>query len=525
MVASTAATAAAPSAKAASAEPDVFQPCAFPDFEGAVQRMSRVLTFQTVSDPDVAQHLVDPAQFRALDAYLAQAYAKVWERLQVEKLGDGGHSYLITWRGSRAELRPALFISHVDVVPVSPGTEQDWTYPPFSGAVADGYIWGRGALDVKSGVVGLLEAASALLAEGYQPARTLMFAFGQDEESGGFAGAAHIAGKLAAQGQQLEFIWDEGGTIYRDGLFPLTKLPVALVATAEKLYQEVAVTIHASGGHSSMPPIDGSSIGTRLGSFLSALSASPPVPRLVSPTRELVEGLVSLARPWLALLLRLVKLFPSAWLDSVVAGVMATTSAPAAALVRDTAAVTVLRAGVAENVLPQTAELSVNFRLLPGTPVNQTLSLLRSWLGSNAQHANITLGPTDFAPSAVTDDKGPAFQLVTQAIQEGWKFSAAAGKAQEGAGVPVLPFLMPGGTDSKHFLNLTRAILRVCPYSLSQEEMKGVHGTNERIRVADFGRLLCTYRAGLRLAGDGSGGGGGADGVGAVGAAGGMATA
>jgi hypothetical protein len=193
------------------------------------------------------------------------------------------------------------------------------------------------------------------------------------------------AGKLAAQGQQLEFIWDEGGTIYRDGLPPLTHLPVALVATAEKLYQvggvlrgsrlcltfrwmlcwrpckqtvgcrrvngcyaggclhaegasgcacsrcvlahsrtlcllgtpthsllllllqEVAVTIHASGGHSSMPPIDGSSIGTRLGSFLSALSASPPTPRLVSPTRELVEGLVTLAGPWLALLLRLVK--------------------------------------------------------------------------------------------------------------------------------------------------------------------------------------------------------------------------
>lgn len=170
--------AAAAAASNAASEPDIFQPCVFPEFEQAVQRMSKVLTFQTVSDPEVAQHLVDPEQFRALDAYLAQAYPKVgaaaacrkepgccptlnseslspsrrlsqmlcclqvWERLQVEKLGDGAHSYLITWRGSRAELRPALFISHVDVVPVSPGTEQDWTYPPFSGAVADGYIWG-----------------------------------------------------------------------------------------------------------------------------------------------------------------------------------------------------------------------------------------------------------------------------------------------------------------------------------------------------------------------------------------------
>lgn len=167
------------------------------------------------------------------------------------------------------------------------------------------------------------------------------------------------------------------------------------------------------------------------------------------------------------------------------------------------AAVTKLQAGVAENVLPQTAQLSVNFRLLPGTPVADTLGHIHSWLGPNAVHANVTLGPTCFAPSTVTDSNGPAFELVTKAIQEGWKFSKAAGAKHEGVGVPVLPYLMPGGTDSKHCQNLTSAVLRFCPYSLTREQMKGVHGTNERILVADFGRLLCTYRAGLRLAGGG----------------------
>lgn len=67
----------------------------------------------------------------------------MWQRLTIEKLGDGGLSYLITWPGQQPELLPALFISHVDVEPISPGTEQDWTYPPFSGTVAEGYIWGE----------------------------------------------------------------------------------------------------------------------------------------------------------------------------------------------------------------------------------------------------------------------------------------------------------------------------------------------------------------------------------------------
>lgn len=158
---------------------------------------------------------------------------------------------------------------------------------------------------------------------------------------------------------------------------------------------------------------------------------------------------------------------------------------------------------MADNVLPQAAQLSVNFRLLPGTPVSDPLAHVQRWLGPNAAHANVTLRPTGFLPSAVTDSKGPAFRLITAAIQEGWRFSGVAGPQLEGSGVPVLPYLMPGGTDSKHYQNLTDSIVRFCPYSLTQQELRGVHGTNERLAVADFQRLLCTYRAGLRLAGEG----------------------
>lgn len=169
---------------------------------------------------------------------------------------------------------------------------------------------------------------------------------------------------------------------------------------------------------------------------------------------------------------------------------------------RHAAAVTMLRSGVAANVLPQTADVFINFRLLPSTPIAKTLEYVQQWLGPNAAHAQVTLGTSAFASSKVANSSGPAFKLLSQAIQEGWKFSAAAGQGLEGQGVPVLPYLMPGGTDSKHYQNLTDTILRFCPFSVTPEELDTVHATNEKIRVADYARALCTYRAGLRLAGD-----------------------
>lgn len=164
-----------------------------------------------------------------------------------------------------------------------------------------------------------------------------------------------------------------------------------------------------------------------------------------------------------------------------------------------------LQAGVAGNVLPQTAQLSINFRLLPGSTAQDALAYVRKWLGPNTAHANLSLKLTPFAPSAVSDDKGPAFQLITQAIQDVWKFSAAAGAQHEGKGVPVLPYLVPGGTDSKHYHyhNLTDTILRFCPFSMKKSDISRIHASNERIGVADVGRLCCTYRTALRLVGRG----------------------
>ena len=146
-----------------------------------VQNMSRAIQIPTVSTGDPETQESEP--FARYVAWTRETYPEVHEQLRLELIAD--HSMLFTWAGSNPDLKPILLTAHYDVVPVAPGSEGDWTHPPFSGAVVDGYVWGRGALDDKSGVIAMLEAVTLLLAQGFAPERTVYLSFGHDEEVGG----------------------------------------------------------------------------------------------------------------------------------------------------------------------------------------------------------------------------------------------------------------------------------------------------------------------------------------------------
>jgi carboxypeptidase PM20D1 len=150
--------------------------------------------------------------------------------------------------------KPILLSAHMDVVPVEPGTEADWTHPPFAGAVADGFVWGRGAMDMKSSLMGILEGVEYLLNRGMAPRRTVYLAFGHDEEVGGNGGAAKIAGLLAERGVRLDFTLDEG-LVIADGIVPGVSRPAALIGLAEKGKVSLELVARGECGHSSMPPV------------------------------------------------------------------------------------------------------------------------------------------------------------------------------------------------------------------------------------------------------------------------------
>ena len=179
------------------------------DEAALAERLAGAVRIPTISLED--RSAIDRAAFDTLLAYLRSSFPRTHAALKLEAVST--HSLLYTWAGRDAQTAPVLLLAHLDVVPVEPGTEARWTHPPFSGAIADGYVWGRGALDDKNGALAQLEAVEHLLASGFTPQRTILLAFGHDEEIGGKEGAQKIAALLKERGVKAEWALDEGGAI------------------------------------------------------------------------------------------------------------------------------------------------------------------------------------------------------------------------------------------------------------------------------------------------------------------------
>ena len=230
------------------------------DAPKAARHLSGAVKFPTISweggGTDEEKNASREA-FAELHAYLETTFPQVYSKLEHEIVGE--NNLVFRWQGTDSSLTPILLMGHQDVVPVEVGTEANWTHGAFSGDIAGGFIWGRGTLDDKQTIVGLLEAVDVLLAKGFEPKRTIYLAFGQDEEIGGLEGAEKIAQLLKSRGVRLAFAMDEGGFLSR-GLVPGVSAPVAMIGTSEKGYLSLVLTVEMPGGHSSVPPKE-SSIG------------------------------------------------------------------------------------------------------------------------------------------------------------------------------------------------------------------------------------------------------------------------
>src|SRR2546430_366400 len=309
----------------------------------------------------------DAREFAGLHRYLRDSFPKLHAALKLEKVNGSGLLY--EWTGSDPGLAPVVLLAHQDVVPIEPGAEGRWTEPAFGGRIADGYVWGRGALDDKGSLVGILEAVEHLVAAGGKPRRTVYLGFGYDEEVGGRRGAARIADLLATRNVHPEFVLDEGGAL-ATGLIAGVSAPVALIGIAEKGYVTVELTAQAEGGHSSMPPE-----ATAVGILAAGLTrrAGRARPRAIrGPTADMFDYL----GPEMRFAPRLV--MANRWLLGGILTSQFGKTPQGNALLRTTTAPTVLQAGGKENVLPSTAPALVNFRILPGDSVASVLEHVRS---------------------------------------------------------------------------------------------------------------------------------------------------
>ncbi len=441
-------------------------PSAPPQIErdAAAQRLARALRCRTLSDFDPQR--VDREPFERLRHVLEESFPLVHQHLKREQVAD--LSLLYTWPGREPELQPILLMAHQDVVPVEPGTEGDWKHSPFGGEIAEGFVWGRGALDMKSALTGIFEAVELLLKEGFTPRRTIYFALGHDEEVGGFQGNARIAALLAERGERLEFVLDEGGLIV-EGVIPGLRRPVALVGTAEKGFVNFILSARGEGGHSAMPPRR-TAVGA-LSRALMRLERSPFPLRI-----EFVSEMFRHLGRRLPFAMRL--FFANLVLFGPAAARMLAKNPKINSNLRTTLAPTMLRGGVKENVLATDVSAVVNVRILPGETIASTVSRMERIIADPAVKITPTPGTE---PSAVSPIETPAFTLLRRTILE------VAGE------VEVAPYLVVGATDSRYYAHLTNRIYRFMCIPMAPGDIPRLHGTNERISVDDYVRSIAFY--------------------------------
>lgn len=449
-----------------------------PNVESSARRLAQALARPTISRTDRGQ--MDMGVFSEFRDFLAESFELVHERLEWEDVGELGRLYRLA--GSDPSLEPVLLLAHYDVVP--PGDEEAWTYPPFAGRIAEDCIWGRGALDDKGVLMAMLEALERRLAAGFEPARSLFFAFGGDEEVSGTLGACRIAALLEDRGIRFAATFDEGMVVSR-GLLSFLDPPVALIGVAEKGYVDLALRATGAGGHAAMPPADTSVF--RLASALLRVRRRRQADRILPVIEEFFRRVAPAARRPFASVLKRPRLF-APLLIRVLRG-----SPTTAALLRTTIAPTVLSGSEAANVLPPESTAVLNCRLLPGENVDDLRSEISRIVAAteDGSGARVELydraGATD--PVGESSLHSDAFRWIEKAVRAAFPHAVIA------------PFLVTGTTDSRHYRRITRDIYRFVPLELDAAALATIHGVDERIPLGHYERAIRYYERLLELAG------------------------
>lgn len=435
------------------------------DRMAAAEHLSRAVQCVTLSSADPEK--CDPAPFHEFLRALEEMYPLLHRHCERELIN--GINPLFRWPGRNSALKPGMIIAHIDVVPVEAGTEGQWAYPPFSGAIAEDFVWGRGSLDIKSHLVGALEAAEILLKKGFTPERDIYFGFGTDEEVRSTSGASRIVEHLRSRNIRLEYVLDEGGCVNR-GMLSGVDRPLALVGIGEKGFANVRVSLHGGGGHASMPP-KRTALG-KLSKLFTDLEERQLPLRMTPPVKAMLKQLA----PYMGFGPRY--FIANLWLFKPLFMRVFSKTATGNAMLRTTTAVTMARGSQAANVLPPTAEGVINFRIIPGETVETVVEHIRRVAGNQHVECEVLVGDD---PSRITGIDTEAYRRLKSCIRGHFPDALA------------LPYLMMAGTDSRKYEEICDNIFRFTPYVLEPEDMERIHGTNERISLDNLERIVSFF--------------------------------
>lgn len=423
------------------------------------ENLSKAIQFKTVSYRESER--VDWAEFDKFHDFLDKAYPLVAKNLEKEVVPPA--NLLYRWKGTRSDLEPIALLAHQDVVPVSAGTEDDWTYDAFSGHDDGEFIWGRGTVDMKNHLIAVMESVEALLEDGFVPERDVYLLFGDNEEVVANAenGAFDLMMTLKNRGITLDSVIDEGGA-----MIPIN-VPGVLenkyltgIGVAEKGYSDIEIVVNAKGGHSSQPPVH-----TALGEIADVIKDLEKNQFKAYLNENMKSLFDSIGRectyPVRLITCNLPLLYP-------VILEVAKKIPFAACLVRTTTAVTMAQGSPAANVLPQRAAITVNFRAMPGTTKQDLIDHIQKSCKNKDIEINV-LNSKEASAFSPTDSR--AFRIIGD-----------ISKSIEPNAI-IAPYLVMGGTDAYNYEPICKNIYRYAPFKLSTELLRNAHGTNERIPV------------------------------------------
>ena len=398
-------------------------------------KLSELVKIPTVSFMDGKGE--DQAQFTSFQEKLHALFPKVAARC--ERMIVSGKGIVYRWPGKSGE-RPCVLMSHYDVVPAP---DDKWIHPPFSGAILEGYIGGRGTIDTKCTLAAAMEAAEQLISAGHVPQNDLYLCFSGDEEVAGPTAPA-ILEALQAAGVKPWFVLDEGGGIVTDAL----------------------------PGHASRPPRH-----TALGRVAQAIRRVEMMPWPLRYTPVMKKFIDTMGRhaklPWRIVYANLLPLKP---FISLLCGLR---GGELNAQLRTTAAFTMANASTATNVLPQRAQASANTRMLPGEnskSAKRRAQRLVKGLGVKVD----TRVFSEPSPISRTDDE--AWQTLCEAVEDVWPEA-----------VPV-PFMYMACTDSRHYSRVCEHVYRFSALSWTREERALMHSFNERISMKALAKMQAFYQ-------------------------------
>lgn len=453
------------------------------------------------------------SKFYHFSAYLADEFPLVHKKLRLERIND--HGLLYTWESSSDQndnsvlSKPFLLLAHQDTVPVSNETISDWKFDPFAGHIdKDGVMYGRGVHDDKNSLISILEGVELLLQHDFKPSRTVLLAFGFDEEVSGRRGALEISKFLEHRygKNSIEFILDEGPGIV-EPLASESETVYATVATAEKGYLDVSIEARAPGGHSSLAG-QHSLIGIMAEIVMSLENSQPFLPRVSRSNPAL--GFLSCYNfgdeEIQRLLDRIHNGDPKA--EYELGFLLQNTSL--SITTRTSQAIDLISGGQKINALPERVSIAINYRISPDSSLREVKERLTAIVKPIAVAHNLTCDFFSRAEEPPASEKlllvsqiGKALEPAKMSPQDSKAYSVILGTVSSALGpvytealnaksLLVVPTLMAGNTDTRHFWNLTGNLFRFRPTRIDVRN-NGGHTVNEHLHASDHFAAVLFY--------------------------------